>query len=334
MRVGLTSTIPVEIVLAAGHQPLDLNNIFVSAPAAADMVRDAEAAGYPRSACSWVKGIYTTIIQQHINTVIVVTQGDCSQMQAMMETLHDTDVCFIPFAYPYDRDPNQLHIQMQRLLDAFDTSWEAAVAVQQTLRPLRAKVGQLDEITWRQGTVTGYENHLYQVSCSDFWGDIGRFGAALDELLAELPTRRPPTYRARVGLVGVPPIYSDLYQYLDKLGLHVAFNETQRQFTMLPGLDADLLTQYLRYTYPYDIFTRLEDIAHQTANRQLEGIIHYVQSFCFRQIHDRILREALDCPVLTLEGDRPGALTPRDKLRLEAFAETLEARGQSLKAPL
>ena len=333
MRVGLTSTIPVEIVLAAGHQPLDLNNIFVSAPDAADMVRDAEAAGYPRSACSWVKGIYTTILQQKTNTVIVVTQGDCSQMQAMMETLHDAEVRFIPFAYPYDRDPVQLRAQMQRLLDAFDTTWEAAIAVQETLRPLRAKVARLDEITWREGTVTGYENHLYQVSCSDFWGDPDRFGAALDELLAELPARRPPTTRARVGLVGVPPIYSDLYQYLDELGLHVIFNETQRQFTMVPALGSDLLTQYLRYTYPYDIFTRLEDIAHQAANRQLEGIIHYVQSFCFRQIHDRILREGLDCPVLTLEGDRPGALTPRDKLRLEAFAETLEARRQNLKPP-
>ncbi|RLB69432.1 MAG: 2-hydroxyacyl-CoA dehydratase, partial [Deltaproteobacteria bacterium] len=31
MKIGITSTIPVEVVLAAGHTPCDLNNIFISA---------------------------------------------------------------------------------------------------------------------------------------------------------------------------------------------------------------------------------------------------------------------------------------------------------------
>ncbi len=326
MEVGLTSTIPVEIILAAGHTPVDLNNIFVVSPQAAQLVRDAEAAGYPRNACSWVKGIYSTILQHDINTVVVVTQGDCSQMQAMIETLADHDIRFIPFAYPYDRDRAQVKEQMRRLIEALDSDWDAAVAVQERLRPLRAKIARLDEMTWREGTVTGYENHLYQVSCSDFTGDVERFEAEVDGLLQEAFGRTPRSYRARVGFVGVPPIYCNLYQCLEELGLHVAFNEIQRQFTMAPALECDLLTQYQCYTYPYDIFARLEDIATETANRKLEGIIHYVQSFCFRQIYDHILREALDCPVLALEGDRPGGLTGRDKLRLEAFAETLEAR--------
>ncbi len=326
MRVGLTSTIPVEVVLAAGHTPVDLNNVFVASPEAGRLVRDAEAAGYPRNACSWVKGIYSTILQYDISTVIVVTQGDCSQMHAMMETLSDADVQFIAFAYPWDRSRRQLKREMQRLMRAFDTDWEAATAVQERLRPLRAKIARLDDMTWQDGTVTGYENHLYQVSCSDFTGDVERFEADVDGFLQEAAGRRAPSYRARIGLVGVPPIYSDLYQFLEQLGLHVAFNEIQRQFTMVPSLGCDLLTQYQCYTYPYDIFARLEDIATEAANRRLEGIVHYVQSFCFRQIHDHMMRRELDCPVLTLEGDRPGALTARDKLRLEAFAETLEAR--------
>jgi len=326
VRVGLTSTIPVEIILAAGHTPVDLNNVFVVSPQAGRLVRDAEAAGYPRNACSWVKGIYSTILQHDISTVVVVTQGDCSQMQAMMETLADHKVRLIPFAYPYDRDRTQLKAQMLRLIEALGADWEAAVAVQERLRPLRAKVGRLDELTWREGTITGWENHLYQVSCSDFTGEVERFEAEVDGLLHEASERTPLEYRARIGFVGVPPIYSDIYHYLEELGVHVAFNEVQRQFTMTPALECDLLTQYQQYTYPYDIFARLEDITRETANRQLEGIIHYVQSFCFRQIYDHILREALDCPVLTLEGDRPGGLTGRDKLRLEAFAETLEAR--------
>jgi hypothetical protein len=31
-KVGLTTTIPVEVLLAAGVTPVDLNNLFISAP--------------------------------------------------------------------------------------------------------------------------------------------------------------------------------------------------------------------------------------------------------------------------------------------------------------
>ncbi len=326
MRIGITSTIPIEIILAAGDTAVDLNNEFVASERAAARVHDAELAGYPRNACSWVKGIYSSILESDIRTVIVVTQGDCSQMQAMMETLHADNIDFLPFAFPPDRNRDKLRDEMQLLTDRLGTTLEDAARVQNALRPVREKVARLDELTWREQTVTGYENHLYQVSCSDFGGDVGMFEQQINATLASAANRSTRISRARVGIVGVPPIYSDLYTYLDELGLHVAFNEIQRQFTMAPSLGCDLLTQYQRYTYPYDIHGRLEDIQTEKVNRQLEGIIHYVQSFCFRQIYDHIIRDSLDCPVLTLEGDRPGCLTGRDKLRLEAFAETLEAR--------
>ena len=31
-RIGITTTVPVEILLAAGYQPVDLNNVLVSSP--------------------------------------------------------------------------------------------------------------------------------------------------------------------------------------------------------------------------------------------------------------------------------------------------------------
>ena len=31
-RVGFTTTIPVEVLLAAGQEPVDLNNLFIAAP--------------------------------------------------------------------------------------------------------------------------------------------------------------------------------------------------------------------------------------------------------------------------------------------------------------
>jgi benzoyl-CoA reductase/2-hydroxyglutaryl-CoA dehydratase subunit BcrC/BadD/HgdB len=60
--------------------------------------------------------------------------------------------------------------------------------------------------------------------------------------------------------------------------------------------------------------------------RSIKGIIHYVQAFCYRVMEDVILRETLDVPVITIEGDLPKGLDTRTKLRIEAFIEMLAGR--------
>jgi benzoyl-CoA reductase/2-hydroxyglutaryl-CoA dehydratase subunit BcrC/BadD/HgdB len=114
----------------------------------------------------------------------------------------------------------------------------------------------------------------------------------------------------------------ELYQYLEERGARVVFNETQRQFTM-PFETGDLVEQYRLYTYPYGIFYRLEDICREAARRNLDGIIHYAQSFCYRQIEDLIVRRKLELPVLTLEGDLPNRLDARTRMRLDVFLDML-----------
>lgn len=324
--IGFTTTIPVEVVLAAGLRPVDLNNIFITSPDPCALVRLAELEGYPRTACAWIKGIYGTLRQRHVEQVIVVTEGDCSQTHAMMETLRQHGVRVIPFAFPYNRNKRRLQDEITRLLEHFGVRWEDAERVREELRRLRGKVARIDALTWQQGTVSGWENHLFQVSCSDFEGSPTAFEAKVDRFLAEARRRPPRDWPLRLAFLGVPPIYSDLYQFLESHGALVVLNEVQRQFTMADCLDCDLLEQYRRYTYPYDIFGRIEDIKRQVALRQVDGVIHYVQAFCFRQIQDKLIRQELDCPLLTLEGDVPGPLDGRNKLRLEAFLETLEAR--------
>ena len=118
---------------------------------------------------------------------------------------------------------------------------------------------------------------------------------------------------------------TDLYSFLEEMDARVVFNETQRQFSMPYPVDS-LIEQYRRYTYPYDIFTRLEDIEQEIVRRRVDGVIHYVQSFCFRQIEDMIVRQRLKLPILTLEGDRPGPLDARSRIRLEGFIEMIKAR--------
>ncbi len=324
--VGITTTIPVEVVYAAGLVPVDLNNVFITAPDPLALVRHAELAGFPRNVCGWIRGLYSTAILGGIRRVIAVTQGDCSQTHAMMENWEAAGIEVIPFAYPYDRDPELLRLQIQRLCQRLGTTWQAAEAFREKLKPIRRALARLDEMTWREHKVTGEENHLWQVQSSDFNGDPDKFYADLQQFLSEAEARKPDPPRLRLGFIGVPPIFTDLYQVIEQFGARVLFNETQRQFTMADSTDADLLTQYLNYTYPYSVFLRLKDINHHIKLRGLHGIIHYVQSFCFRQIQDMLIKRSVPVPVLTLEGDVPGPLDARTRLRLEAFIEALDAR--------
>ncbi len=116
-----------------------------------------------------------------------------------------------------------------------------------------------------------------------------------------------------------------MYEQIERRGARVVFNEFQRQFSM-PYDTEDLVEQYRLYTYPYDVFFRIKDIRREIARRQMDGLIHYVQSFCFRGIQDRLLRESIDIPILTLEFDRPGPMDARSITRIEAFIEMVKKK--------
>jgi benzoyl-CoA reductase/2-hydroxyglutaryl-CoA dehydratase subunit BcrC/BadD/HgdB len=123
----------------------------------------------------------------------------------------------------------------------------------------------------------------------------------------------------------VPPIFTDFYDRLESFGGRVVFNEVQRQFS-IPDKDEDMIARYLNYTYPYGMEGRLEDIRWAIRERSLDGLIHYTQTFCFRQIYDMILKQSISLPILTLEGDRPGPVDQRTAVRLETFMEILKER--------
>lgn len=322
-RVGFTTTIPVEVILAAGLVPVDLNNLFISAPDAYQRVSAAEEEGWPRTVCAWIKGIYTTLqLQPDIQVVIVVTQGDCSNTHALMELLEAEGRALIPFQFPYPRNREALQAQIEHLMAACGTTRLAVLKTWQRLAPLRSRLAELDRLTWETGQVSGAENFQYLIASSDFNGDPDLFTRQLEEVLAAAGRRPRLQEGVRLGLIGIPPIFTDLFDYLGELDARVVFNEIPRQFSM-PYACRDLTEQYLRYTYPYDIFARITDISEAVARRRLEGLIHYTQSFCFRQIQDRLLRQYLNLPILTIEGDRPTPLDHRTRLRLEAFVDVL-----------
>lgn len=323
--VGFTSSIPIEVVIAANQKPVDLNNVFINDSRNSDLVQLAESAGFPRNICGWIKGIYGVIQKCGIKRVIAVTEGDCSNTHALMEVLQMQGVEIIPFAYPYDRDKDFLKSQIEKLMDYFGVNWFAVQAAKKRLDEIRARVHRIDRLTWSEGLVTGLENHLYQVSTSDMNGNPDEYEITLDMFLNEVEERTPVKPGIRLGYIGVPPIYKDLYAFLESIGGRVVYNEIQREFSM-PFDTSDLVQQYLNYTYPYDVFSRVEDIKEQINIRKIEGIIHYTQAFCFRQIEDLILRKLIPLPILTLEGDKPAELDARSRVRIEAFLEMLGSR--------
>ena len=301
---------------------MDLNNRFIADPDPAAYVRAAEADGFPRNCCGWIKGIYGVARRQGLRDVVAVTRGDCSFTQALMEVLQYRGVRVTPFAFPYDRDPSALSLEIRKMADRYGTTLPDAERWKTKLDGVRRIVHEIDRITWEERTVTGEENHLWLVGCSDFEGDPEDYGRRASEFLESARLRPPRHDLLPIAFVGVPPITSGLHSAFEEAGARVVLNEVSRQFAM-PYRSEDLTDQYLRYTYPYSFFDRLADIREETALRGARGIVHYVQSFCFRQIEDILLREEIGLPVLTLEGDEPGPLDGRTRIRIQAFLEML-----------
>jgi benzoyl-CoA reductase/2-hydroxyglutaryl-CoA dehydratase subunit BcrC/BadD/HgdB len=214
---------------------------------------------------------------------------------------------------------------MDKLRRRVGTTWKKVYDTKSRLDRIRRKLKRLDQYTYRDNLVTGLENHQFLVSSSDFNGNPDEFERELDDLLSEVEQRSPKKDAVRLGYLGVPTVFGGFYELIESLGARVVFNEVQRQFSM-PYESENIVDQYLEYTYPYDIGGRLGDIDHAIKQRSLDGVIHYTQTFCYRQIYDIILRDKLDIPILTIEGDRPGSTDSRTAFRIETFIEMLKSK--------
>lgn len=322
--VGITTTVPVEVILAAGLVPVDLNNLFVTANNPGKLIERAERAGFPGTCCCWTKGIYGAVHERDIHRVVAVTRGDCSNAGALMEVLEHEGVETIGFDYPAERDEAKMRAVLRDFAARLGAAPPEAEETRRRLRSHRSAAELIDRLTFRETRVHGLENHLWLVSSSDFCADPDRYLREAEDFARTARERSPLRPRLRIGLCGIPPIVLGLYDYIEEFGGLVVYNETQRQFAM-PGAAESLSEQYSRYTYPYGVKGRIEDIRRECERRRVHGLIHYVQSFCHRRIQDRIIRDEIDLPVLTLEADRPGPLSGQLETRIEAFMQMLEA---------
>lgn len=325
--IGFTTTIPVELLFAGGYMPCDLNNVFIADDNPMQYLEQAERDGFPKSMCNWIKGIYGVVMKKGFSTVITVMEGDCSNTQALAEILRYKGVRTIPFSYPFDRDRETLQREIEKLKVALDVKDGHLRVVEKEISDTRSLLETIDRMTWEQKVVSGYENHLWLVRASDMLGACEGYRTMARNFI-DMARMRRSKEGLRIGYIGVPPIVPDLYHFIEDVGGHVVFNETQRQFS-IPFKTMNLVDRYLKYTYPYGVFARLQDIKREIEKRRIQGIIHYVQAFCYRAVEDVILRESLGTPMITIEGDLPKPLDSRTKLRIEAFMELLRNSGDA-----
>ena len=328
--IGITTTVPIEVLIAAGYMPVDLNNLFISDPDPERLVNIAERDGLPINCCTWIKGIYGVAMERGIDTVLCVTTGDCSNTIMLMEVFKLKGLNVIPFAYPDHPDTSDMQRTVESLAKILNTTVQAAEKVRKKFEPARNLAEELDQLTWRDGIISGWENHYWLVSSSDFLGDCKEYERQLSEVLHEAQGRKSyPDDMLRLAYIGVPPVFAkDLYHFVETQGARIVFNETQRQFAML-NRGNSLAEQYSAYTYPYSIFDRLNDIIPQLSLRRVDGVIHYVQAFCHRGIGDIIFRQRIELPMLTLEGNNDYLLTQHLQTRVEAFLDMIKRRGSS-----
>ncbi len=325
-KIGFTTSIPVEVIFAAGLIPVDLNNVFITSANPGRYIEKAENAGFPRSTCAWIKGIYSAILDKgDIDKVVGVVEGDCSNTRALIEVLELSGIRSIPFSYPGSKSYAELKKEIIKLCDAFNVTMEDCIRVKRELDQIREGLCYIDELTWKHNKATSMENHIWQVSSSDFNGCFKSFRSEMLEKIAEIERRKAEEGYIRLGYIGVPPINSDLYDFIEGLNARVVFNEVQRQFTMAHGIgNDDIVEVYRQFTYPYNLSNRLLDIKNQIPLRKIDGIIHCTQAFCFRGIEDIVIRRQMpEIPILTFECDRPGPLDARTRLRIEAFVDMI-----------
>lgn len=323
-NMGITTTVPVEVLLAAGYRVIDLNNVFISSDACAQDIERAERDGFPKSSCAWIKGIYGACLRCGIDELVGVLEGDCSNTRALMEVLRRRGIKTYDFSYPSKHTPENVTAEVNKFMERFGVSLPQTEAVRKDLSELRQYARKLDEFTYIDNKSTGFENHLYQVSLSDFNGNAVQCLEALKKKISEIGKRPPYTQSLRLGYMGVPPMTGDLYGYVENHDARIVYNEVQREFAFPRSMEAEsIYGQYYDYTYPYDLDFRLREVKKQIKLRKLDGIIHYTQAFCHRAIEDMVIKRELEIPVLTIEGDKSNQLDSRTKLRLEAFLDML-----------
>lgn len=260
-KIGLTTTVPIEVLIAAGYTPVDLNNIFVTSDNYLEYIDMAERDGFPKSLCAWIKGLYGACLQNNITEIIGVMEGDCSNTKVLIEVFQLKGIKVYPFSFPHSHNIKDIENEIRKFMDIFNVTLKEVEVVRKRLNEVRQLAKEIDELTYIHNKANGFENHLSQVSLSDFNGNIDSFEADLKTAIEDIRKRQPINKKLRLGYIGVPPMTVDIYKFVEGLDAHFVYNEVQREFAFPRGNKAsNIFEQYYDYTYPYNTEFRIIEL--------------------------------------------------------------------------
>lgn len=311
--VGITAMVPPELVYGCGHTPLDLNNFVPTSECA------------PRGKlCAWTATWRDALLRGdlRVDRLVVVAGGDCHNALVDGQRVAAKGIPTHFFFYPFDGDEEEMEDQLGQLEAFLGGIVDQAALVR--VADIKDLCVRLDVERCRRRLLgSRVFDHLIQLC--DLGGDPARFETSVRRVLDDLPEEVPDT---RIALVGVPPIYPDFHQVCEGYGMQVVFDELPWEFARVGGRTLRTMARnYAGYTFARDLEHRFRRLEEELGRRRVEGVVHYTQYACHHVLEDDMLRERLDLPVLTVQGDLPRRCPEQERLRLEAFAELLKGGG-------
>ncbi len=301
--------VPPELLYGCGQTPVDLNNFVPTSEAV------------PRGKlCAWTASWRDALLrgELRVDRLVVVAGGDCHNALVDGQRVALSGTATHYFFYPFDGDIGYLEDQLFQL-EAFLGGVVDQRAISK-VASIKALARELDSAR-AAGEVLGSVAFNHLIALCDLRGDPDRFESSLR---AALQWKRVEPADARVALVGVPPIYPDFHEVAESFGLQVVFDELPWEFARFGGATtSEMAASYAEYTFARELEHRLAFLEEELRRRRVDGVIHYTQYACHHVLEDRMLRERLDLPMLTIQGDLPRRCPEQESLRVEAFSELL-----------
>jgi len=321
--IGFTAAIPLEILIAAGRQPVDLRQLFLASENPGELIDEAELAGFPVNCDPWLKGFYSCILRHGIREVIVVTnnQPGISELAALL-SLHDVRV--FPFTYPADRSAESLALEIKKLARHLGAAPADIDQARQQLNRIRGKINRIDRLFREQQRGSSRQVIELLLATCDMQGDPQAFADQVDSRLTELEHQPRRPQQLQLACIGEIPLCSNLYETLEEQGAAIIYCEQGRQAAM-PFESDSLVEQYRQFTLPYDIFTRISFCRNDLDHTPTDGILLFSNSAPAQQIGEMLIRQQLRYPLLTLFNQRPGELDAANRMKLEGFLDTLRS---------
>ncbi len=316
--VLFNTTIPFEVIIAANLKPIDANNFFINSSNPKNLVLEANNL-WPSNTCAWIKGIYQSIIENKdkVHSFVSVELGDCSFSKILAYNLKKRGINITNFHY--FTNYQDLKKEISILANYYHTTYTKANRIWESRQNIRELLKKLKNL-YIEGTLSFDKVLEIFLITSDLSIPFKEQEEKIKTLIKSIKTDKN---LKRVALIGVPPIVDDIFEHIKNLNAAVCYGETFEEFALFKEA-SDIVEQYLKFTYTSSYENRIKHVKEELIKREIEVIIFYYNSFCYRIAEITIWNEIanqLNIPLVIIEEDLPGKLSQQNILRLDVALE-------------